>query len=309
MMNDLPKESEWNPIFTREIDMTNGRKYFLKDNKENTVPVIEGRMIQPFHFGAKQYISGAGRSAVWKNLLSRNKVFSQFTIKKEHIPTKILKQIQGRRAGYCDIAGQTNERGMMSAIIPPGVICGNKVPTVWFPNDDSGKMIYLWVAITNSFVYDWLLRRIISTTANYFLILSVPMPNIASDGNQALELIKRSKDLSEINIQTIYDIKRFARIRAEIDVMIAKAYGLTFEDLMLVLQDFPLLDRKQPPIPGESKSTVTKDFLLSVAEKEYVSGNYYCERYKIEEKIGSLPYIPTEMVNTVMGEISNGKSK
>ena len=46
---------------------------------------------------------------------------------------------------------------MMSAVIPPNVVCGNKVPTMLFPNDASGDLIYLWIGITNSFVFDWMI--------------------------------------------------------------------------------------------------------------------------------------------------------
>ena len=34
--------------------------------------------------------------------------------------------------GFCDITGQTNERTVLAAPIPSGVVCGNKVPTVDF---------------------------------------------------------------------------------------------------------------------------------------------------------------------------------
>ncbi len=87
-----------------------------------------------------------------------------------------MKRVRNPRAGYCDIAGQTNERAMMSAAIPAGVVCGNKVPTIIFPGKEGEKRLYFFVGVTNSFVFDWILRRVLSTTVNYFLLFSLPMP-------------------------------------------------------------------------------------------------------------------------------------
>ncbi len=308
LINELKKSSKWLPTLSREIDMTNHRKFFVKGSElaDELIPVIEGRMIQPFHFGAKKYVSGAGRSAIWENALERNGIFPQFKIDKDNIPINSLKLIKKKRAGYCDIAGQTNERAMMSAIIQPNVVCGNKVPTVTFLNDDSDGMIYLWVAITNSFVYDWLLRRIVSTTANYFLLLSIPMPNIPLESQVANLIIEKCKILSKLDLSCINAFEKHAILRAEVDIHVAKAYGLNIDDVKLVLEDFPLLDRKQPPILGEKRSTVTKDYLLSVAEKEFLENDFYQRRYKKAQERGAIPYIPTEMVDTVLRREKNG---
>lgn len=306
-LNKIHPESKWSFTLNREIDMTNARKYFEKNNEVNLIPVIEGRMIQPFHFGAKKYISGVGRSAVWNNVLSKNISYSQFYVGEPNISNKTLNLINRKRAGYCDIAGQTNERAMMTTVIPPGVVCGNKVPTVLFSNDPEDKMIYLWVAITNSFVYDWLLRRIISTTANYFLVLSVPMPDIDPDSEVANEIIEKSKFLCENSIKDSSDLDLFAKYRANIDLMVAKSYGLDFEDLKIILGDFPLLDRKQPPIFYEEKSTITRDLLLGIAEKEYGIEGEYLNRYEKARNLGAYAYVLTEMFDTVSEEVNRGE--
>src|SRR5579871_4686396 len=55
------------------------------------------------------------------------------------------------RAGFCDITGQTNERSMLAALVPPGVICGNKVPTITFEGDEADiSRLHLWLAMANS---------------------------------------------------------------------------------------------------------------------------------------------------------------
>jgi type II site-specific deoxyribonuclease len=187
---------------------------------------------------------------------------------------------------------------MMSAVIPRNVVCGNKVPTIIFPNDSSGDLIYLWIGITNSFVFDWMIRRIISTTVNYFLLFSIPMPTLSLDSDIAQEIIKKTKQLAVMN-GNYYTSDLMGDLRGDIDVLVARAYGLNFKDMSLILSDFPIMDRKQPRIGSEKKSTVTRDLVLSKCEQcepffDNVAGTY-TYRYEQAKKKGAHAYIPTEM--------------
>lgn len=286
-------EDIWKADISREVDMTNDRQKFISYYRKDCVPVIEGRMVQQYRFGVKSYVSGSGRSAIWKPSVKNGK--SQFYITKKWLTEEQKKRIDCKRAGYCDIAGQTNERAMMSAIIPTGVICGNKVPTVLFPNATE-ELLYLWVGITNSFVFDWMIRRIISTTVNYFLLFSIPMPNIEIDSDIAKKIINNTKKLSVMG-KEYYQKKTMQKLRVEIDLLVAKAYKLEFEDIEVIMSDFPILDRKQPAICGEEKSTITRDIILSRAEHLWNKGSdSYSRRYKLGEDLYAKAYIPTEMV-------------
>lgn len=55
----------WSVDIAREVDMTNDRAHFHIHRSDDDIPVIEGRMVQQFRFGAKAYVSGSGRSAKW----------------------------------------------------------------------------------------------------------------------------------------------------------------------------------------------------------------------------------------------------
>lgn len=283
---------EWYADLSREVDMTNDRKYFVSESDTDALPVIEGRMVQQHRFGAKRYVSGSGRSAVWDPCYYG--CVPQFYISRKHLSKHIRKRISAPRAGYCDIAGQTNERAMMSAIIPSNVVCGNKVPTVVFPNDTTGDRIYLWVGIVNSFAFDWLIRRIISTTVNYFLLLSVPIPKIELDSTLAKTIISCTKRLSCMTDE-YYRTNEMQDLRIQIEVAVAKAYGLSIDDIRLILQDFPLIDRKQPSRNTHNSTTVTADLLCAAFESSESNKALY--RMVVEEynKIGAKAYIPAEM--------------
>lgn len=286
-------DNVWFADISREVDMTNNRKYFVDSSQSNAIPVVEGRMVQQHRFGTKTYISGSGRSAKWAPCSSGGK--SQFYYPLDKMSDALFKRTCTTRAGYCDIAGQTNERAMMSAVIPPNVVCGNKVPTLLFPNDTSGDLIYLWIGITNSFVFDWMIRRIISTTVNYFLLFSIPMPAISVDSDLAKKIVQKTKQLSVMN-GDYYTSNRMAELRSDIDVYVAEAYGLETKDMELIMKDFPLLDRKQPHILSEKRSTATRDLVLSKCELHFDGqpGNYNTRYAKAKVK-NALAYIPTEM--------------
>lgn len=293
------EDSPWYPEFCREIDMTHGRRYFVKRPQKGCLPVIEGRMVQPHRLGCKSYVSGEGRSAVWYNLPpGQSRVAPQFWLPLRVASAEASRRSRRVRVGFCDITGQTNERSMMAALIPPEVICGNKVPTISFPNDPSDDRLFLWLAIVNSLPFDWLLRRIVTTTVNYFVLLSLRLPNLDINSLPAQRLIGIARKLHELDQSknsSFDNVWRMAELRCEADVLVARAYGCSGDDLRLMLQDFPLLDRGQPAIQGEKSSTVTKDVLFSAWLRNARAGSdEYGRRIERARQLGAVPYVSTE---------------
>jgi hypothetical protein len=291
----------WNARFCREVDMTKERPKFLSHPSKTSLPVIEGRMIQHHRFGVKGYISGTGRKAVWKAYpIGASNLHPQFWIEPENLSLSTRNRIQSLRVGFCDITGQTNERSLMASIIPPGVVCGNKVPTIIFSDDPSHDSLLVWTAIANSFVFDWMLRRILTTTVNYFLLQSIPLPILKKDGLLWKKLVTCVNKLVRLNKSGALKSTReqMAQLRSEIDAEVAVAYGLTIDELELILRDFPILDRGQPPLPGEDKSTITRDTVLSAASKRMGGTlNLWQDRVRIAHELGAQAYIPSEIAS------------
>lgn len=292
-LND--KKSIYFPTFLREVDMTNDKKHFVGSPSDDKVPVIEGRMVHQFTCMAKAYISGTGRKATWTSKQENKHLAPQYWI-----PTKYIKQnpklrMNKQRIGFCDISGQTNERTMLASLIPQNSICGNKVPTIIFEHVSSDlyeDINYLWLAIANSFCFDWMLRRMASTTINFFILKELSFPDITISSEIALKIITASKKLHSTK-----DLWEKANRRAELDCLVLDAYNLSIRDIEVILQDFSLLDRKQPPINGEARSTITKDFLLLEVSKVFNEKSYafLSDRVKKAKKLGAVPYLPTEM--------------
>jgi hypothetical protein len=271
-------DSPWRVRFVREADMTNDASLFVPvaqaaaqdavkgpdgvwhhPRRGPLLPLYEGRMVHQFDAAAKGYVSGTGRSAVWEPLLPGSKcVRPQYLVAPEAIGDRVHRQA---RAAFCDITGHANERTVLAALVPADSVCGNKVPTCRFETDDPRTHL-LWLALVNSFVVDWLVRRRISTSLNYFLWAQVPLPWVDPDSHIGAELVSIAAALSEPAAPrwpTLAWAER-ADLRVRADVLVARAYGLDVSDMALVLSDFPLLDRHVGVL--NHPSTVTRDSVL-----------------------------------------------
>jgi methylase of polypeptide subunit release factors len=289
--------SPWHPEFAREVDMTRERPLFLTIKRARALPVVEGRMVHQHRFGAKTYVGGTGRSANWTvNVPGASHVAPQFYIDPGVLSAKAAMRARQLRVGFCDITGQTNERSCLAAIIPSGVVCGNKVPTVMFPNDPHEDRLWLWVALVNSLPFDWMVRRVITTTINYFHLLSLPLPPIEPDSLPGRKLVEIARALAALDRAGASNEThwRVAELRAKADQLVLNAFGLDADDLHLILQDFPLVDRAQPALPGERQSTITRDMILALSRLNSVAAQAR-QRVEAAAAIGALPYLPSQM--------------
>lgn len=296
--------SRWHPEFSREVDMTRDRPLFLKAKSAGTLPIIEGRMVHQHRFGAKAYVGGTGRSAHWAiNRPGASRVAPQFHIDPKALSSKVVARANRLRVGFCDITGQTNERSCLAAVVPPGMVCGNKVPTVTFPNDPSEDRMWLWVALVNSLPFDWMIRRVITTTINYFHLLSLPLPPIEPDSLPGRKLTEISRSLAALDQagSTRETHWKMAELRAKADHLVLTAFGLDASDLHLVMEDFPLVDRAQPALTGEERSTITRDLILTHSRQKALAAHAK-QRVEAAASVGALPYMPTQVAMAADGD-------
>jgi hypothetical protein len=290
-------ESAWHPKFMREVDMTRDRGAFERFPAKGSIPLVEGRMVHQHRFGVKSYVCGAGRSATWSpNPAGRSRLDPQFWVRAEALAQRVRERVATVRVGFCDITGQTNERSMLAAQIPAGVVCGNKVPTLTFPNDPRLERLSLWLAIVNSLPFDWALRRVITTTVNYFLLLSIRLPRLepaSVRGRQLADIAAKLQSFDRRGPVSFDEAWEYAELRARADLIVLEAYGLNADALECMLADFPLLDRSQPPILGERQSTVTRDLLLARACGSDVQP--WARRLDFARKSGAIPYVPSHL--------------
>lgn len=292
-------DSIWAHTYSREIDMTLDRHILSKDRTIDSLPVIEGRMIHQYATGVKAYVSGSGRQAIWTQCVpnASEHIKSQFYVDPVSLNSNQRKNLHKWRVGFCDITGQTNERTMLAAYVPPSCICGNKVPTIdFFYEDNFEDLSLLWLAIANSFVFDWLIRKVITTSANFFIVDSIPVPSIDFNDPRYKRIIHLVRKLI-FNYQMKYNWET-AELRAEIEALVATLYQVNNEEMKMILLDFPIIDKMQPPIKGELVSTVTRDqvilHFLEISNKFKTEVRGLRKRILLHKSVGALPFVPSQ---------------
>jgi len=167
--------------YMAEIHMGNDRELFSQT--PNGLPLYEGRMIAQYDHRAKGYRSGRGRSAAWEELtfgFSPKSIQPQWRIPAHNLPGKLGSRPDRFRIAFCDVTSPTNERSLISALVPPRTLCGHKVPTITF--EPSNDWAYIsWLAVANSFVMDFLVRKKISLTMSLTILDSLPFPRLSED--------------------------------------------------------------------------------------------------------------------------------
>lgn len=288
-------DGPWRPRYFREIDMTSDRKSFQRHRTAGALPVIEGRHVAQFRNRAKIYRSGEGRAAIWEPVpLGSACLRPQWFIGSDRLRTGARSTSQLSRIGFCDITGQTNERSLLVARIPAGVVCGNKVPTLRFPEGGRDRED-LFVGLANSLVVDWMLRRLVTTTVNFFLLNSVPLPPITEGHDHGAQIVELSRQVAAAEGGGEVDLWKVAQWRAKIDALAAASWGVGIDEMRLVLDDFPLLDRGQPALPGEERSSITGDLLIStLADLLGETADMELHRVQKARDSGAIAYVPAE---------------
>lgn len=284
----------------RELDMTLDKHLFKKskqvDKTTAAMPLIEGRMVSQFRCGCKEYLSGAGRSAKWGAVpVGSSRISPQFFVAEADLESPLASRMNRRRVGFCDIAGQTNERAMQAAFVPAGCACGNKVPTLLFDDDD---VAMLWLGIVNSFVFDWIVRRYITTTINFFILENLPFPCIDPNEDLAQSIIGCVRRITEMEDGddgwSRDELWAYALERANLDALVFEAYGLNANEIDVVIADFPLVDQVNSRLTGGLKPTVQLLRAHVMGDKDAI------DEAKDACVQGAMPYVPNEHMRSLM---------
>lgn len=249
-------------VYMRELDMGNDREDF--GNDPYGLPLYEGRMVDIYDHRAKGYQSGRGRQAVWNELNfgeSSKAISPQWRISKDRIPKKLSDSWRVARIGFCDVASPSNSRALVAALIPGGVLCGDKVPTISFKPSDLNLSLF-WLGIANSFCLDFLARQKVALKMSYTTMDSLPLPKHFEKIPLEMNIVRRVAQLSccgpehqetwdslsDQNGWQNYEPQEAAeqrlRLRAELDALVARDYfGLTKDEMGYVLDPSSVLGK------------------------------------------------------------------
>jgi len=243
-------EDKWNLVLNNEFHMTNDSHLFKQQPGKGRLPLYEGKMIHQFTHLYAQPKYWVDEQEGRKALLGRNESDNGQYLDYQYF-----------RLCFRDIARNTDERTMISTIIPPN-FHGNKIPTAKI-FDDQGKQLidntnqFFLCAVWNSFVLDWLLRTKVTTTLNYFYIYQLPVPRLTKNDRYFNDIVQRAAKLicttpefdelaQEVGLvshqQGVTNETERANLRAELDGMVAHLYGLTEDEFSYILTTFPIVN-------------------------------------------------------------------
>jgi hypothetical protein len=271
--------------------MGNDRGLF-SDGDEG-LPLIQGRMIDAYDFRACGYVSGHGTRTQWDSLSFASlekRVRPQWRIRPEDIPDKLAGRIDRYRIGFRDVAKPANQRTLIAALIPPMMICGDKVPTIILSTDDGDHL--LWLGVANSLAMDFLLRKKVSLKMSYTIMDSLPFPRDFDATPASDEIARRVCALCAVGpemepfreaaveegiLPSVADVVEDpdvrAKLAAEIDVLVARnVYGLTKDEMLYILDPANIL--------GENCDIETFKALRNREIREY--GEYRTQRLVLE---------------------------
>ena len=264
--------------YLRELDMGNDRDRF---NSEGGLPVYEGRMIGRYDYRAKTYREGHGNSSKWDARSfgdPAKAILPQWYIQPELVPGKLGDRPSKYRLGYANIADPRTARSVVATIIPPGVVCGDPVPTVLFPEEQTWAYPQC-LAVFNSFVFDFLARKRLSAKhLNFTLLDSLPLPRL-QPGDEVLDVLARlaidlvatgpemtgfwnemsqygwtRRTLDPVPPGLLNDSDR-AEAEARIDAVVARdLFKLTREEFEYVLDSFDVVCSEEIRRLGEHRS-------------------------------------------------------
>ena len=133
------------------------------------VPFFEGRMIGQFDFCEKGWVSGKGRSAVWRRMTAGSRqIHPQYLMAKEHVPFARDQM----KVAIMDITSSTNTRTMIASALA-GLPCGHSIGVLKCSAERANQIS----AALNSYVYDFALRVRFSGLHNsWFMLEETPLP-------------------------------------------------------------------------------------------------------------------------------------
>lgn len=272
------------------------------------LPLYQGVMIWQFDFAYKKYVSGSGNRAVWSALNWDSKEINPQFILPSNKYCYNHEWIKNGKIIFRDISNTTNERTMVSSIIP-NYPSGNKSPIL---NLSSRRYSCLLLqAILGSFVYDFSLRnRMGGTSLNYFIIEETPLISRIDNfiNNFIIELVLKlncpniifaplwianckDKSTNWIKKWAITEHERI-RLRCILDSIVAYLFDLNTDDLSYILlgdnnnpKGFWRVD-KTSPIEIRQTTLVQKAYqdLLQSGIEKFINLNNG-EGWMIPEKI------------------------
>ena len=214
------------------------------------LPLYEGRMIGQCDSSQKGWVSGRGRSAVWRDIpWDLKQIEPQYLMGHNDYALGSASE-RGLKLAFMDVTSSTNARTVIASPVADSP-CGNKAPILLPSPRDVMRTIEL-STIANTIAFDWVARQHLSgITLNWYIIESLPLPAAGACSPRLLAVTSQLL-LSDISfagerLQMPRDARRSysnacspqerLRIAAMADAVVATAFGFSGPDLRHALAE------------------------------------------------------------------------
>lgn len=230
----------------RELDETQQRALF---SHSRGLPVWKGRSFDQYEPHGNEPAGYAKWDEVLAYVHNRRKRSPVF---KRLFSAEVLADPSSHPMNHCriafrDVTNRTNSRTVITCLVPPRTPLTNKAPYLLFPGWGSLFQASILGAM-NSIPFDWVARRYVETNLNYFILDMLTFPQPGNTPWQRIGALaarlscvdQRFADFaaeSGVECGPLTDAERSDK-RAEIDALVAHAYGLTEDELRFIFTDF-----------------------------------------------------------------------
>ena len=235
----------WNVKFSTEFDTGGDSDLFHDEAACGRLPLFQGRMIW-------QYQHNFARPRFWiDGNAGRKRV-----LRKGEDDSGQMFGYQSYRLAHRRQASSTNKRTFIASILPTQVFASDSLYVTSEPKDLAALLML--TALANSYACDWLLRQKVDANINWNFVAQLPVPrlkqgdpNFESIVHRAAQLICTTSEFDDLAAEVglgshhngVTDPQQRAKLRAELDGIIAHIYGLTEDEFAYVLSTFPLVKK------------------------------------------------------------------
>ncbi len=238
----------------REFDVTMDREHFDHGPGEPRFKVLSGKSFniwnpdagEVFAYADPEIVMGELNRKLQRQLGLRSSALYGLSMEKD---LKGMHPCQRARVAYRSVTNPTNTRTFIPALLPPNVILTHISPYIFTLPGSERKEAYL-LGVMSSLPFDWYARKFVETAVDVHLINAFPVPK-SIDDTLWEEIRVRSARLAatdaryldwatanDVQVGDLTDLTERNRTIAELDGLVALAYGLNEAQLSHIFGSF-----------------------------------------------------------------------
>jgi len=173
--------------------------------------------------------------------------FNELSAEDKVDPSKL--PVRMPRIVFADITNQSNQRTMVTALVPPLVILTHKAPYLLEIRGDKRDEAFV-LGVLSSIPFDWYMRRYVEKTLSFEILGASPVPSRGHTAiaDRLIEVTARLAAVDDrfrewadevgVNVGTAKDDPVKSDLISELDALVSLLYGLTEEQVCHVFETF-----------------------------------------------------------------------